>query len=101
MQSTPDPGQEKRVLMAVALSVLVLWVFQSFVFEPPPPRPLPEEAATSAPSSDTASASDATPSGEAGAAITSADDGDSARAAPSASAVPELSPIEPELIERS
>ena len=37
MQSAPDPDQEKRVLTAVALSVLVLWVFQSFVFEPPPP----------------------------------------------------------------
>ena len=50
MQSAPDPQQEKRVLTAVALSVLVLWVFQSFIFEPPPPpiavepQPMAEDA---------------------------------------------------------
>jgi len=43
MQSTPDPDQEKRVLTAVALSVLVLWLFQSFVFEPPPQRAVVEQ----------------------------------------------------------
>jgi len=43
MPQPPDPQHEKRVLTAVALSVLVLWVFQSFVFEPvaaPPAEPI-------------------------------------------------------------
>ena len=43
MQSAPDPNQEKRVLTAVALSVLVLWVFQIFIFEPPPQRAAVEQ----------------------------------------------------------
>ena len=46
MQQSPDPEQEKRVLTAVVLSVLVLWIFQSFVFEPPPVPPVsvPQQA---------------------------------------------------------
>jgi YidC/Oxa1 family membrane protein insertase len=36
---TPDPDQEKRILLAVVLSVAVLWFFSNFVFEPPPRLP--------------------------------------------------------------
>ena len=54
MQQSTDPNQEKRVLAAVALSVLVLWVFQSFVFEPPPPPPVQEVESVAQISSDAA-----------------------------------------------
>ncbi len=40
MQTQPaDPQHEKRVMSALVLSVLVLWFFSNFVFEPPPPPP--------------------------------------------------------------
>lgn len=85
--------------MAVALSVLVLWVFQSFVFEPPPAPPPPETATTGVTGAATPASDSALP-GEAGSPVAGAGDDDPAQAAPSATAVPELPPIEPELIER-
>lgn len=41
---TPDPEQERRILTAVVLSIAVLWIFNSFLYEPPPPPPPPEES---------------------------------------------------------
>ncbi len=40
---TPDPDQERRILTAVVLSIAVLWIFNTFVFEPPVPPPPVEE----------------------------------------------------------
>ena len=53
MQQTPDPAQEKRVLAAVALSVLVLWVFQTQYAPQAPPTageaaPVAQEKSVSA-----------------------------------------------------
>jgi len=45
-QQQHDPTQDKRVLMAVVLSVIVLWFFSNFVFEPPPPPEPGDEAPT-------------------------------------------------------
>jgi YidC/Oxa1 family membrane protein insertase len=46
MEQEQDPDQEKRVLLAVVLSMGLLWFFTTFVLEPPPvPEELPPEAA--------------------------------------------------------
>jgi len=46
MDQEHDPDQEKRVLMAVVLSMGLLWFFTTFVLEqPPPPADVPDEAA--------------------------------------------------------
>jgi YidC/Oxa1 family membrane protein insertase len=45
MDIDPERQQEeqRRLILAIGLSVLVYWVFATFILEPPPPRVLPEE----------------------------------------------------------
>jgi len=46
MDQEPEQQQEeqRRLIMAIGLSVLVYWVFATFILEPIPPAPLPVEA---------------------------------------------------------
>ena len=79
----PDPDQERRVLVAVILSVAVLWFFSTFVFEPPPQPPVPPADPTAgavADNDDSAAPSVAT--------AAAADDDDSAAADAEAAAAP-------------
>jgi YidC/Oxa1 family membrane protein insertase len=62
MDQEPDPQQEKRVLMAVVLSVAVLWVFSTFVFKPAPaPAPPPDAPTAGAVATPAAPTPGATP----------------------------------------
>jgi len=97
MQQTPDPAQEKRVLAAVALSVLVLWVFQSFVFELPP-VPLPVEPDEPVAEAETAPSTPSPAPTEQSSAVAVSDDDDPASSPSLTKARAVAAPIAPELL---
>lgn len=101
-----DPAQEKRVLLAVALSIGVLWFFQTFVFEPPPPLPVSDETGVlgaeagqpglpaEAAGEGVGTAAPALPVGDDGSASAEKTEGQQA-------SLPALPPIEPQTLRRN
>lgn len=45
-QQAPEPEEQRRLLIAAVLTAAVVWIFGTFVLEPPPPPPPPSETAT-------------------------------------------------------
>lgn len=97
-----DPAQEKRVMAAVALSIAVLWFFQTFVFEPPPPLTQPTQPPAGEHAAETSADTEA-PAPEAALAGALGDDSSPRTGEGVAEPAPQetLPPIEPQTLRRA